>query len=326
MVHRDRTVLDPELYFLSRLPAEVDAGDHRRGRDGAHAVAARNACIRPGARPGSIRSRRCVMNDASTTTFTHRSRRRPIRWPRMRTRRSCFSRRRLARTARAQRCSKCSRTPSLRSGPASRWRWWRRRALASRRSLHVAGLLEHPDVGEVYVDKIPTSRMADAERTRIRRTEIGFVYQFHHLLPEFSAVENIMLPQMIRGPRAQGGATGDRWSFCAYLGLQATRATHRPAELSGGEQQRSRSHARLPMRRASCSPMSRPEIWIRRQPIMCSRRSPSSCARLRPRHALSPPTTWISPPAWTGASRCAMGWWLRREGLGQAPLDGRNKI
>src|ERR1700716_1182006 len=65
--------------------------------------------------------------------------------------------------------------------------------------LHLAGLLEHPDAGEVYVDKIPTSRMADSERTRIRRTEIGFVYQFHHLLPEFTAVENIMLPQMIRG-------------------------------------------------------------------------------------------------------------------------------
>src|SRR6059058_5286856 len=59
--------------------------------------------------------------------------------------------------------------------------------------LHVAGLLEHPDAGEVYVDKIPTSRLSDAERTRIRRTELGFVYQFHHLLPEFTAVENIML-------------------------------------------------------------------------------------------------------------------------------------
>src|SRR5947208_3374 len=65
--------------------------------------------------------------------------------------------------------------------------------------LHIAGLLEHPDAGEVYVDKIPTSRLSDAERTRIRRTELGFVYQFHHLLPEFTAVENIMLPQMIRG-------------------------------------------------------------------------------------------------------------------------------
>jgi lipoprotein-releasing system ATP-binding protein len=102
--------------------------------------------------------------------------------------------------------------------------------------LHVAGLLEHPDAGEVYVDKIPTSRMADSERTRIRRTEIGFVYQFHHLLPEFSAVENIMLPQMIRGLGRQE-ANRRSLELLAYLGLR-NRATHRPSELSGGEQQR----------------------------------------------------------------------------------------
>src|SRR5262245_21026627 len=65
--------------------------------------------------------------------------------------------------------------------------------------LHVAGLLEQPDAGEVYIDKIPTTRLSDSERTRLRRTEIGFVYQFHHLLGEFSALENVMLPQMIRG-------------------------------------------------------------------------------------------------------------------------------
>jgi lipoprotein-releasing system ATP-binding protein len=102
--------------------------------------------------------------------------------------------------------------------------------------LHLAGLLEHPDAGEVYVDKIPTSRMADSERTRIRRTEIGFVYQFHHLLPEFSAVENIMLPQMIRGLGRQE-ANRRSLELLAYLGLR-NRATHRPSELSGGEQQR----------------------------------------------------------------------------------------
>jgi lipoprotein-releasing system ATP-binding protein len=102
--------------------------------------------------------------------------------------------------------------------------------------LHVAGLLEHPDAGEVYVDKIPTSRLADSERTRIRRTEIGFVYQFHHLLPEFTAVENIMLPQMIRGLGSKE-ANRRALELLSYLGLRA-RATHRPAELSGGEQQR----------------------------------------------------------------------------------------
>ncbi len=78
--------------------------------------------------------------------------------------------------------------------------------------------------------------MSDAARTRIRRVDIGFVYQFHHLLPEFSAVENVMLPQMIRGlSRAEAQARAAE--LLSYLGLKE-RLTHRPAELSGGEQQR----------------------------------------------------------------------------------------
>jgi lipoprotein-releasing system ATP-binding protein len=102
--------------------------------------------------------------------------------------------------------------------------------------LHVAGLLEHPDEGEVYVDKVPTSRLSDGERTRLRRTEVGFVYQFHHLLPEFSAVENVILPQMIRG-LGRREARRRAVELLSYLGLRK-RLTHRPAELSGGEQQR----------------------------------------------------------------------------------------
>jgi lipoprotein-releasing system ATP-binding protein len=102
--------------------------------------------------------------------------------------------------------------------------------------LHIAGLLERPDSGEVYVDQIATSALSDAERTRIRRTEIGFVYQFHHLLMEFSAIENVILPQMIRGLSRQE-ATRRAADLLGYLGLKE-RLTHRPAELSGGEQQR----------------------------------------------------------------------------------------
>ena len=102
--------------------------------------------------------------------------------------------------------------------------------------LHIAGLLEHPDAGEVYVDQAATSRLSDAERTRIRRTEIGFVYQFHHLLMEFSALENVAMPQLIRG-LSRGEATQRASDLLAYLGLK-DRLTHRPAELSGGEQQR----------------------------------------------------------------------------------------
>ncbi len=102
--------------------------------------------------------------------------------------------------------------------------------------LHIAGLLETPDEGEVYVAGAPTSQLSDAERTQIRRTEIGFVYQSHRLLPEFSALENVMLPQMIRGLRKN--ETVKRASeILSYLGL-SERLKHRPAELSGGEQQR----------------------------------------------------------------------------------------
>ncbi len=102
--------------------------------------------------------------------------------------------------------------------------------------LQIAGLLEHADAGEVYINSVPTSHLTDAQRTRIRRTDIGFVYQFHHLLPEFSAVENVMMPQMIRG-LARGEARARAAELLSYLGLKE-RLSHRPAELSGGEQQR----------------------------------------------------------------------------------------
>ena len=102
--------------------------------------------------------------------------------------------------------------------------------------LHIAGLLEQQDAGEVYVDRAATSRLSDAERTRIRRTEIGFVYQFHHLLMEFSAIENVIMPQMVRG-LSRHEATRRAADLLGYLGLKE-RLTHRPAELSGGEQQR----------------------------------------------------------------------------------------
>ena len=102
--------------------------------------------------------------------------------------------------------------------------------------LHIAGLLEQPDAGEVYVDGVPTSHLSDGERTKIRRIEIGFVYQVHHLLPEFSALENVMLPQMIRGLSRQEARRRSA-ELLSYLGLKE-RLQHRPAELSGGEQQR----------------------------------------------------------------------------------------
>jgi lipoprotein-releasing system ATP-binding protein len=102
--------------------------------------------------------------------------------------------------------------------------------------LHIAGLLEHQDAGEVYINDQATSTFNDSERTRIRRNDIGFVYQAHHLLPEFTAVENVMLPQMLRG-LARREAAARAAELLSYLGLKE-RLTHRPSELSGGEQQR----------------------------------------------------------------------------------------
>lgn len=102
--------------------------------------------------------------------------------------------------------------------------------------LHAAGLLEKPDGGDVRISGISTQEMKDRERTAMRRRDIGFVYQFHHLLPEFDARENIVLPLSIAGmPRARAIARADE--LLAKMGL-SDRATHLPAQLSGGEQQR----------------------------------------------------------------------------------------
>lgn len=102
--------------------------------------------------------------------------------------------------------------------------------------LHVAGLLETADSGRVYVNGQDCSELNDNERTRVRRVEMGFVYQFHQLLPEFSALENVAIPQMIRG--ASRAAAEQRGSeLLGMLGL-GERLDHRPAQLSGGEQQR----------------------------------------------------------------------------------------
>lgn len=102
--------------------------------------------------------------------------------------------------------------------------------------LHLAGLLERPDGGEVFVDGRAGGTLSDDARTAIRRTTIGFVYQFHHLLPEFTAEENVVLPQMAAGvPRAR--ARERALELLRSFGLEG-RSHHRPGRLSGGEQQR----------------------------------------------------------------------------------------
>jgi len=102
--------------------------------------------------------------------------------------------------------------------------------------LHVAGLLERPESGAVLIEGRDCGALSDEHRTLLRRRALGFVYQFHHLLPEFSALENVMLPQMIAGV-ARAAARRKAEALLGQVGL-AERLTHRPARLSGGEQQR----------------------------------------------------------------------------------------
>lgn len=102
--------------------------------------------------------------------------------------------------------------------------------------LHVSGLLERPQSGEVEICGQATTGLSDRARTQIRRNNIGYVYQFHHLLPEFNALENINMPQLIAGVSTTAAEKRSR-ELMEILGISA-RATHRPAELSGGEQQR----------------------------------------------------------------------------------------
>ncbi|MEL7489532.1 MAG: ABC transporter ATP-binding protein [Pseudomonadota bacterium] len=102
--------------------------------------------------------------------------------------------------------------------------------------LHIAGLLEAPSAGEVYINGVATSLLSDAERTRLRRDSLGFVYQFHHLLPEFSALGNVTLPQLIAGKR-KSDAEAEAERLLTAMGL-GERTHHQPGQLSGGEQQR----------------------------------------------------------------------------------------
>lgn len=102
--------------------------------------------------------------------------------------------------------------------------------------LHLAGLLERPNAGDIVLNGRACGALSDDERTAIRRNEVGFVYQFHHLLPEFTALENVMMPQMVRGLDRTEAARRSA-QLLDYMRV-GPRAQHRPSELSGGEQQR----------------------------------------------------------------------------------------
>ena len=102
--------------------------------------------------------------------------------------------------------------------------------------LHIAGLLDTPDTGSVMIEGTDMTKLSDRKRTAVRRSTVGFIYQFHHLLPEFTALENIVLPQLANGV-ADRAAEDRAMALLDRVGI-AERATHRPAALSGGEQQR----------------------------------------------------------------------------------------
>ncbi len=102
--------------------------------------------------------------------------------------------------------------------------------------LHLCGLLERPQAGEIEITGTPTAALSDRGRTLLRRHTVGYVYQFHHLLPEFTAAENVAMPQLIAG--AEPDAAGARAEALLDMLGVAQRGHHRPAELSGGEQQR----------------------------------------------------------------------------------------
>jgi lipoprotein-releasing system ATP-binding protein len=102
--------------------------------------------------------------------------------------------------------------------------------------LHIAGLLDSPDEGTVTINGTDMTKLSDRKRTAVRRSEVGFIYQFHHLLPEFTALENIVLPQLANGI-SDRVATDHAMDLLGRVGVES-RAAHRPAALSGGEQQR----------------------------------------------------------------------------------------
>jgi len=167
--------------------------------------------------------------------------------------------------------------------------------------LHIAGLLEKPDAGEVIIAGQSCGGVNDDARTRLRRHHIGFVYQYHHLLPEFSALENVVVPQIIAGIGKDEARARAR-ELLGVLGL-AARESHRPGKLSGGEQQRvaiARALANAPslLLAERADGNLDPETAADFSP--CS----SSCSRAGPGAPDRTPTIANWRPAWT--ARCAL--------------------
>ena len=136
--------------------------------------------------------------------------------------------------------------------------------------LHIAGLLETPDGGNVIIDGHDCTGMGDADRTRVRRVQMGFIYQFHQLLPEFSALENVVIPQMILGAAAGMPASARR--SCSAASASPSASTTAPRSCRAASSSAPPSPARSPTIRASSWPTSRPATSTRTRPSMCSMR------------------------------------------------------
>ena len=169
--------------------------------------------------------------------------------------------------------------------------------------LHIAGLLERPDGGEVIVNGLFSAKLDDGARTKLRRETIGFVYQSHYLLGEFTAIENVMVPQMVRG-LGRGEARTRAAELLRLLGL-AERAEHRPVALSGGEQQRvaiARAIANAPRVLLADEPTGNLDPPTAER-VFGHARAPSCAPRAS--RLSSRPIISSSRRAWTGASPCA---------------------
>ena len=174
--------------------------------------------------------------------------------------------------------------------------------------LHIAGLLEAPSSGTVHIGGQAASVLPDGARTRIRRDTIGFVYQAHHLLPEFDALENVMMPQLIAGKsRAEAKANAKR--LLEQMSLGAGSITG-PRNCRVGSSSASRSCAPLPTSRKCCWRTNPPAISIPAPRAVCSRRCSIWCAMRGWPHS-SPPTTPISRCRWTAHSCSTRGGYLQ---------------
>ena len=213
LADQHRTVLAGALFPVASCRPRSISARPRRWSSWRWRCRSWRRSIRPGAPRGSIRSKRCATNERADGSRGRKMYR------------SFISTRSSGSTRRA--------TATLTILNGAKLALWAGQSVAlvapsgagKSTLLHIAGLLESPDAGEVYVGgRADLGDLSDAERTAIRRTEIGFVYQFHHLLPEFSALENVMLPQMIRGLKR----SGDRKRATRNAGLSRPRRAHHP--------------------------------------------------------------------------------------------------